>query len=357
MISLVMLGAILLSGCSGSAAISASWPGLAADTNNAYLAAGQFVYAVRLSDGAKVWQYPDKAGAQVFDANPVVAPDGQILVGSTGNDHSLVSLDPATGKAKWAAPFTGAADRWIAPPLAVNDTVYAPNNDGTLYVLSLATGEKLWSLPISHSLWSAPVTDGKLVYLTSLDHFLYAIDPQARQVVWKTDLGGPAPGSPVLSADGTTLYVGSFASKIFAVNPADGSLRWSSKTNDWIWGSPVFNGSFVYAADISGQIYSLNTSDGKNTWPEVKPDGPITASLLLRTDGVVAATESGSVSAFDHNGTKVWDASVIEVGKSGTIYTTPVASGDLILVSPLSADFLLAAVNKDGGLVWKFTGK
>ncbi len=357
LISLVLLGAILLSACSGSSAIGASWPGLTADTNNAYLAAGQFVYAVRLSDGTKVWQYPDKGGGQVFDSNPVLTPDGQLLVGSSGNDHSLTSLDPATGQAKWPVPFTGAADRWIAPPLAVNDTVYAPNNDGSLYALKLTTGEKLWSLPISHSLWSAPVSDGKLIYLTSLDHFLYAIDPQAQKIIWKTDLGGPAPGSPVLSADGTTLYIGSFASEIFAVNTADGTIRWTSKTNDWIWGGPVLNADTLYAADINGQIYSLGVADGKNTWPMVEPDGAMTASLLLRTDGVVAATESGSLYALDHNGTKLWNATLIEAGKSGNIYTTPVASGDLILVAPYGADFLLAAVNKDGGLVWKFTGK
>ncbi len=108
---------------------------------------------------------------------------------------------------------------------------------------------------------------------------------------------------------------------------------------------------------LNGQLYSLNTSDGSNAWAAVQPDGPITASLLLRTDGVIAATESGSLYAFDHNGARVWNASLIEAGKGGTIYTTPVASGNLILDAPLSADFLLAAVNQNGGLVWKFTGK
>jgi hypothetical protein len=38
-----------------------------------------------------------------------------------------------------------------------------------------------------------------------------------------------------------------------------------------------------------------------------------------------------------------------------------VAAGDptagLIMVAPLNIDFLLAAVSRDGKLVWKFTGK
>ena len=58
LILLVGLAASLLSACSAGAS-SASWPGLAVDSDNAYLASGGFVYAARLADGSKVWQYPD----------------------------------------------------------------------------------------------------------------------------------------------------------------------------------------------------------------------------------------------------------------------------------------------------------
>ena len=54
LISFVLLGAILLSACSSAASRGTSWPGLAADANNAYLANGQFIYAARLSDGSKL---------------------------------------------------------------------------------------------------------------------------------------------------------------------------------------------------------------------------------------------------------------------------------------------------------------
>jgi outer membrane protein assembly factor BamB len=348
LISLVLFGAVLLSAC--GSANNINWPGLAADSNNAYLTVGQSVYAVRLNDGSKVWQY-SAAGGQSFYSNPVLTADGQVLVGSAGNDHGLVSLDAATGNKKWS--FTAAQDRWIASPLAVNDTIYAPNNDGTLYVLKLSTGELQWALPISKSLWGTPVTDGKLMFLTSLDHFLYAVDLQAQKVIWKTDLGGLAAGSAALSADGTTIYVGSFAAKVFALNAADGSVRWAADTKASVWNSPTLNGSNLYSADVNGQVYALGTTDGKNAWPIVQPDGPITASPLVRSDGsVIVATESGSLYAFDPSGKQIWTAAV-----GGKIYTSLVASGDTILVAPYSADSLLAAVNKDGSIVWKFTGK
>ena len=354
LISFILLGAILLGACSGAAMRGTSWPGLSADTNNAYIANGQYIYAARLSDGTKLWQYPDKAGSQEFFASPLITPDGQLIVGSAGTDQGLISLDPATGKEKWSAPFTGAKDRWIAPPLALNDTLYAPNNDGSLYALKLGTGQLLWSLSIGKPLWGAPVTDGKLIFLTSLDHFLYAIDPGSQKIMWKIDLGGSAAGSPVLSADKATLYVGSFGSKVLAINAADGSVRWTANTKAWVWSDPSFNGSNVYVADIDGQLYSLDASSGQNSWANVVPDGPITGSPLLTTDGVIVATESGFVYSLDYTGKVLWSTSV-----GGKIYTAPVASGNLVLVAPLGAPYLLYAVNeKDGSLLpWHFDGK
>lgn len=356
LIPLVLLAAVLLSACS-TGTNATTWPGLAADANTAYLADGSYVYAVRLSDGSKAWQFPDKSGTQLFYANPVLTTGGQLLVGSAGRDYEMDSLNSATGVRNWATPFV-ATDRWVASPLVVGDTVYAANNDGTLYVLKLATGEKMWSLHISKDLWGAPVTDGKLIFVTSLDHFLYAIDPQAQQIAWKIDLGGSAPGSPTLSSDGKTIYVGSFAKKIFAVDIASGAVRWTADTKDWVWSAPTLADDSVFAADISGNIYSLGVPNGKNAWPDLKPDGPITGSPLVLTDGsIVVATESGSLYAYDTTGTKKWE---LAVAPNGKIYTSVVAAGDpahsLIMVAPMNTDFLLAAIS-DGKLVWKFTGK
>jgi outer membrane protein assembly factor BamB len=347
---LFALGALLLSAC--GAANTQSWPGLAADADNAYLAAGQFVYAVRLDDGAKVWQYPaDKAGASLFYSAPVLTPDGQLLVGSSGSDNALFSLDPATGVAKWAQPFV-APNHWVAPPLAVGDTVYAPNNGGTLYALSLADGTMQWSLPLGGSLWGAPASNGKLVFVTSLDHFLYAVDPEQHTVAWKLDLGGSAPGTVSVSADGSTVFVGSFAKKVFAVEAATGAVRWSTAVKDWVWGSPTLGGDSLFAADIAGNVYSFGAPNGKNAWPDLKPDGPITASPVATAGGMLVATESGTVYAFDGTGTQRW---LVNVG--GQIYATPVVSGDRIAVAPMGATFQLAVLDQSGKIVRTFSTK
>ncbi len=354
LISLVVLAGLLLSACSTGTS-SASWPGLAADKDNAYLADGAFVYAVRLTDGVKAWQYPvDKPGKELFYSNPVLTPNGQLIVGSSGSDESLVSLNATTGQPTWAQAFT-ASDHWIASPLVVGDTLYAPNNNGTLYALKLATGQLAWSLPLGRYLWSAPTTDGKLIYIASLDHFLYAVDPATQKLVWKVDLGGPVPGTPTISADGKTLYVGSFARKLYSIDAAAGKIGWSTSLQDWVWGAPALMGDSLYAADISGNLYSLAVNDGKNSWADLKPDGPITGNPIAIQDGVVVATESGFIYAYKPDGSTLWPP----VNLGGKIYTSPVLAGDRILVAPMGAEYWLYAVNsKDGSLLpWHFNNK
>jgi outer membrane protein assembly factor BamB len=348
--SLIGLAALGLSAC--GTAPNVSWPGLAADANNAYLANGNVLHAVRLADGLKLWSFPEKSSGQVLISNPVVASDGRVLVASAGADNAVYSLDSTTGLENWAAPLV-ASNHWVASPLVLGDTIYAANNNGTLYAAELETGFLKWSLPLGGSLWGAPTSNGTLIFVTSLAHTVYAVDPEGQDVVWQADLGGSAPGSATVSSDGSTVFVGSFGKKVLALDAASGQVRWSAETQDFVWGSPVQSGETVFVADLSGRIYSLGETHGKNAWPSLAPDGAITAGPVALADGVLVATESGSLYAFDGTGTKSWDVNV-----GGQIFTAPVVAGDMILVAPMKADFLMRAVSLDGTLLtWVFTGK
>lgn len=343
---LLVLAALTLSAC-GSGNVVNNWPGLAVDAENAYVASGSIIYAVDLKNGREVWHYPDKAdNALHYYANPVLTPDGQLLIGSAGTEHPLASLDPATGRENWAEPFIGAKSTWIAPPLVMNDKIYAPNADGFLYILEL-DGTFVDSIELGGALWSAPVTDGKLIYVASLDHHLHVVDPVNLQSFSSADLGGALPGGASANTDGA--YVGTFASKMEFVD-ANGNYRTLSQAAGWIWGAPVLDGGTLYYADLEGNVYSLDLASGKQNWEGVKPDGPIAASPLVIGDQIYVTTEAGSLVALDRDGKNIWERTV-----GGKIYTTPVYSGELILVAPYQAEFMLAALDTDGKQAWTFT--
>jgi outer membrane protein assembly factor BamB len=358
-LTLALLAVILLSGCSNSAVRGTTWPGLAVSNDVAYLADGSLVYAINLKDGQELWHYPAKGSSKLlYYSTPVITPDGLVVVGSAGNDHTLVAINPndidQTSKAPVEAwKFSGAQDHWVAPPLVVENLLFAPNADGNLYVFDLSDGQTnkrpVKVVELGGRLWGQPVTDDKYIFVTSLDHHVFAIDKQTYNIVWREDLGAAIPNSPVLGPDGS-LYVGSFASGLEKFDPATGKHQSVEKTSGWVWGMPVLVENNLYFGDLSGYFYSFNIDEGKYDWKPVKPDGPITASPLVANDAFLVATESDGVFRLDKEGnSKLWSQ------PGGKIYTTPMLAGNLVLVAPLGAEFYLYAYDvNDGHQAWAF---
>jgi outer membrane protein assembly factor BamB len=355
---IILLGAVLLSACAGGPVHGTTWPGLATDGNIAYLADGPSVYAVTLEDGRELWRYPGQRDPElVFYAPPAITPDGLVIVGSAGTNHSLIALNPNDINPETNAPFevwrfTGAKDYWVAAPLILNNKLFAPNSDGNLYILDLQDERSVKEatvVQLGGRLWAPPTTDGERVYITSLDHLVFAVDAETYEVVWQENLNGAVPGSAVLGEDGM-LYAGSLASQLEKFDPSTGNHQPVLDAENWVWGTPAVEGDTLYFSDVDGNFYSFNTSTGKLNWNPVKPDGPITASPLIQGDYVLLATESGSIFAVGSDGKVLWQE---EIG--GKIYTTPVIAGDLILVAPLETEFYLVALDPNGRRIWTFT--
>ena len=356
----VALVAVLLSGCAGGAGMTNSWPGLTTDGETAYLASGSFVHAINLSDGKEIWRYPEKSDNKLqFIAEPVIAEDGTVIVGSAGTDHRLVGLDPSslggtdfkTPAEKWL--FSEAKSSWVAGVLIIDNKVFAPNSDGMLYVLDLQDGmstkSSLKKIDLGGALWSQPSTDGNLVYVTSVDHHLHAIDPETYESAWPAiDLGGAAPGTPLIGPDGN-VYIGSFASEVVKVDPTTGKSSLVTSTQGWVWGGPVSDGETIYFGDLEGNLFALDAASGNQSWT-IQPDGPVVGSPLVLSDKIVFATESGSVYAVDPDGKIVWQRDI-----GGQIYTAPVTGTDRIIIAPMQAEFSVAVLDANGNQVWTFT--
>jgi outer membrane protein assembly factor BamB len=344
---LLIIGALILSACTGQPLIS-NFPGLTADAERAYLSTGSFVYAVDVTNGDELWRYPEDPDSELlYYANPVLTEDGQLLIGSVGTNHAFVSLDPATGNEKWSEPFSSAQGMWIASPLVFNETIYAPNSDGYLYILDM-NGEQIADpILLGGALWSAPVTDGTYIYINSLDHYLHILNPSNGRLADPIDLGGAAPSSVTIGNEG--VYVGSFASDVKFITP-NGRSEVIASASDWIWGTPTFDSETLYYADLSGNVFSLDLTNNRQNWDSLQPDGPVTASLLVVGNQIYVTTEAGSFIALDRDGKIVWEKT-----PGGKIYTTPVLANDLILVAPYQAEFALAAYDADGKQAWTFT--
>jgi hypothetical protein len=205
LILVVLIAAVLLSGCGGDAFAASSWPSILVDEEISYVSYNQYVYALNVQDGQLRWRYPENGeAAKTFYAEPTLTEDGQLIVGSYNG--SLYSLNPQTGTENWT--FDQAGGRFIGAPLAQGSRIYAPSADHRLYALDL-NGKEVWRFEGSQGpLWAQPLLDEERqqLYLPSMDHNLYAINPETGQLVWQANLNGSLVGTPVLE-DGV-LYTG-----------------------------------------------------------------------------------------------------------------------------------------------------
>lgn len=349
--ALIIVAVILLlgvSGCAGGGGRSASsWPGLTADSEIAYLAYNQHIYAINLSNGLEKWRFPAEADNKLsFYATPVLTEDGQLLVGDFAN--ALHSLNAASGQENWT--FTQATDRYIGSPLVKAGEIFAPNAGHHLFALN-ANGSPRWDYETGGPLWSAPISETACdcIYVPSMDHRLYALNAQSGSLEWQSDeLGGSIVSTPAISSDGATLYVGTFGNQLLAISSQDGTTIWGTPTNDFVWGGPVLAGDQLYVSDLSGMVYSVNKDTGTIVW-QVQLDGEITSSPLVTDDTIYIGTETGNFYALGMDGSTRWTRQF-----SGKLYTTPVKSGELILLASTGSDELLYAFDADGNPAWTF---
>ncbi len=219
------------------------------------------VYALDAASGGLKWKF--KTG-DVVHASPAVA-GGKVFIGSW--DSYFYALDASTGEVKWRYKTGEDADIHnqvgIQSSAAVVDgLVYFGCRDAHLYALDEQTGQLKWSYSTKGS-WviASPVVDqGKVYFTTSDTGLLYAADAKSGSILFSIEFKHwPLFSSPALA--GNTIYVGSTAGTMSAVDLASHAIAWSFATDSSIKNGPAFSkpdGSpdytSVYASDFYDDI-------------------------------------------------------------------------------------------------------
>jgi outer membrane protein assembly factor BamB len=337
--------ALFTSACAGgSRGLVVSWPGLTTDGETVYLASGSHVYALNATNGNETWKFPVEAENNLsFYAAPVLGDDGQLIAG--GYNNILYALDPeAASPIEWA--FDGSRNRYISSPLVTDNLILAPSADKNLYALNFS-GEEVWRFATNEPVWGQPATDGENVYVTSLDHHLYALALETGAKVWEIDLGGALVGSPLV-AEGI-VYAGSFDKTLNAIDAATGEVLWFFPTNDWVWAGPVLDNGTLYFSSIDGTLYAVEAQNGEEVW-RFAADGGIFSAPLIANGKIYLATEKGNIYALSPENELLWSENVV-----GKIYTSPVSVNNLILIALMESDKLVIAFDENKVERWSYT--
>lgn len=238
---------------------------------------------------------------------------------------AITNLKPGTWKIKMTS------NKYILQDLPAPISLTAGQSSAVVPLPVVPAVTQKWAVTTGGAVSSSPAisADGSSVYVGSADGKLYGLVAAtgAAKAGFPVTIGGSITGSPVLSADGSTVYVGSSNNQLHAINTADGSARagFPVTAGGALTGSPALtnDGATVYIGAGNSNLYAYDTTNGtaKAGFPVVLT-GAVGTSPLIGTGGVVyvATQTAGKLHAINPDGTAKW---AVPFDLSGDAITAP----------------------------------
>jgi outer membrane protein assembly factor BamB len=235
-------------------------------------------------DGTKKWAV--NVGGNV-DSSPAIGEDGTIYVGHHNND--LVAVNP-NGTIKWK--FTTGFNVVSDPAISDDGTIIFGSGDEWIYALN-PNGTLRWKYKTGNDVkGSASIDDNDIIYIASWDGYLYSLYSNGT-LKWRTDIEDGSETTPCFGPDGT-IYVS--YEKLWAINPSDGSVKWTydypEPDEESFLSNPAISadGMIYIGVDVVddplGAIYAIN-SDGTLRWRKYIANRLVFSSPSIAADGTI----------------------------------------------------------------------
>jgi len=246
-------------------------------------------------------------------SSSVVADAKHLYVAS--RDKSLYAIDIKTGREAWRV---AAGDIMTATPALYGDSVIFAAFDGKVQAVSAKDGAPRWTYDAKLGVAGDVVVTGDRVLVGSRSYDLIALDAATGKELWKHYYWFSWIESPPVVRDGVIYTGSSDATNVYAINLADGSLRWKTAVPGWSWQRTAVNDDLVIAGTAgagafpgsrAGSLVALDRDNGAIRWIYLDPptEEIVKASKAwgfgaspVIADGVAYAADlNGKVYAFE----------------------------------------------------------
>jgi outer membrane protein assembly factor BamB len=189
-------------------------------------------------------------------------------------------------------------------PAVVGGVVYVSSLDKHLYAIDLATGKQKWKTKLSYMKASPAVKNGR-VYVGDLGGMFYCVSAADGKVVWKFDTGG-AEIQASANFHGDNILFGSHDSNLYCLSP-DGKKAWATPVDGPINAGTAVVGDRAFATGCSdGILHVIDAKSGKELG-NIDLVGQSVATAAVVGDRLYASMVSNQVVAADlKTMKKVW---------------------------------------------------
>lgn len=252
-------------------------------------------------DGNQLWLNTSMLNTTYFYPAPVIASDGTVIaVTYTG---VVFGFDPASGYVRWQQSIARSNAGYLtAPVLGPDDTMYVSSNQGDIFAIS-PTGGVRWSAVVdpnargNYAGFTPTVANG-MVYVAS-GAKLVAFDAASgtQRFVYTAD--NLLLGSPVIAPDGGILIDSS--NNLYSITPA-GQVQWAiaaTTLGSYFIRTPLVSadGSSIYVGtststkkgggNVTDYLCGFNRASGSKKWIYQTAAGVGTQTVLDADGGIL----------------------------------------------------------------------
>jgi outer membrane protein assembly factor BamB len=297
-------------------------------------------------------------GSVLLEFPPVICGRSLYLLKNNG---ALYAISRRTGKVRWRQKLGYLAASSPACHDGVVYNVLLQRGKGIRAGRAVAvrgyTGRTMWSRKLPSRSESSPLIFQDRLYFGSEDGTIYALDSANGDVKWTYKADGAVKGALALDGDGR-LFFGDYAGSVTALRRADGKRLWKTGTSGGAFGlksgnfyaTPAVAYGRVYIGNTDGFVYSFGAKDGKLAWRHKTGSYVYSSPAVspVRGGTVYAGSYDGKLYAFDaRTGNVKWTRK-----SGGKISGGPTVIGDLVFYSNLSRKSTAAVGAATGAPVW-----
>jgi outer membrane protein assembly factor BamB len=269
----------------------------ATDGTLLFVAAGEAIHALRLTDGSEAWRV--QAGTLTA---PLLVKDGWIIVASRGK---LTARRATDGSTVWSVE----AGMQRAAGAISGDILYVPLVEGRVVARDLTNGQVKWERRFGGSPGDLLVV-GDEIFFGAGDKQFYCLDALSGEVAWKKRVGAEIRGRA--STDGERIFFTALDHLVRAIDRGNGAERWHKGVPFRPMTGPVTSGGAVFVAGPEAEIRVLLAKEGTSAGGITFPARLALSPGLLETDaGIVFAAVTGGLE-------ESWKLSVTHPIRRGT---------------------------------------
>jgi outer membrane protein assembly factor BamB len=250
------------------------------------------------------------------------------------------------------------------PPVIGGDHIFQLGDDGVLRAFNKKTGHVFWARSLGRLAASSPAVVAKTVFACVLSRGggseggrVYALDYATGSTRWSRDLPSRCESSPLV--DNGRLFFGSQNGTVYALNAGNGSVAWTYHAAGAVKASPTLSGGNLYFGDYSGHVQAVGERSGRRVWISSSEGALLGSGTFYSTPAAVygrifLGNTDGRVYAYDASTGKLdW---AVQTG--AYVYASPAVTnapglGPTIYLGSYDGTFY-ALDARSGHIDWQF---